>query len=168
MARKVLEVDLTTGQIQRTPDLVLESSDAVEAAVAQGIPRAGDDGRLAIEWLPDIPIGIDVTTASGSPSLLGISSLIIGDNLTLINAGGGAARIDGEAGGGGGGGSLTVQEADGIPSVALVDTIIVGSGDLIDNGNGAVRLKTASDAVGSGGTGDDGTGGSLYLFHVCI
>jgi hypothetical protein len=50
----------------------------------------------------------------------------------------------------GGGASITVQEADGTPSVADVTTLIVGNGDLTDNSDGSVRIKTAADAtVGS-------------------
>jgi len=48
------------------------------------------------------------------------------------------------------GGSLTVEEADGTPSVSSVTTIKVGNGDLTDEGSGVVRVKTAADASGGG------------------
>jgi hypothetical protein len=52
------------------------------------------------------------------------------------------------------GSSLTVEEADGTPSVSSVTTIKVGNGDLTNEGSGVVRILTASDAsVGTGGGG---------------
>ncbi|MBN1261095.1 MAG: hypothetical protein JXB35_10480 [Anaerolineae bacterium] len=62
----------------------------------------------------------------------------------------------------GSGGSITVQEADGSPAVSSVTTIKVGNGDLADEGSGVVRIKTASDA---GGSGSENVGSTLYLFH---
>lgn len=41
----------------------------------------------------------------------------------------------------------TVEEADGTPSVMNVAAIRVGNGDLVDEGEGVVRLKTASDVA---------------------
>lgn len=48
---------------------------------------------------------------------------------------------------------LTVEEADGTPSVANVTVIKTANGDLTDEGGGVVRIKTASDAGGGGGGG---------------
>ena len=46
---------------------------------------------------------------------------------------------------GGGGGTLTVQ--DSTTTVHNVHTIIVGDNDIVDQGNGVVRIKTAADAL---------------------
>jgi len=47
---------------------------------------------------------------------------------------------------------LTVEEVDGSPSVSVL-RVRVGNGDLVDEGDGVVRLKTASDASGVAATG---------------
>jgi hypothetical protein len=45
-------------------------------------------------------------------------------------------------------GSITVEEADGTPSVGGISKIKVGNSDLTDEGGGVVRIKTAADAAG--------------------
>jgi len=56
---------------------------------------------------------------------------------------------------GGGGSALTVEEADGSPSVANVDTIVVSNDTLTDDGGGQVTITTG----GTGGT----TSGTFYM-----
>ena len=50
-----------------------------------------------------------------------------------------------------GGGSVTVEEADGTPSVSGVTKIKVGNGDLTDEGSGVVRVKRRQTPTGGGG-----------------
>ena len=54
--------------------------------------------------------------------------------------------------------SLTVQEVDGAPSVAGVETLVVSNGTLTDNGSGSVTLTTGGGGGGSAHTiKDNGT-----------
>lgn len=43
--------------------------------------------------------------------------------------------------------TISIQEQDGTPSLDLIHTIIVGNDDLVDEGGGVARIKTASDAI---------------------
>lgn len=87
---------------------------------------------------------------AGYPLLL--TDVTDDDILKFVAAGGGKwVNVPIPTGGGGGGSSLTIEEADGTPSVADVTLLKVGNGDLTDLGSGVVRLKTASDVVGGGG-----------------
>jgi hypothetical protein len=52
-----------------------------------------------------------------------------------------------------GGAALTVREADGTPTVALVDTIVVTDGSLTDNGSGQITLDNTGPAGPAGPTG---------------
>ncbi|NJL03086.1 MAG: hypothetical protein HC910_21885 [Spirulinaceae cyanobacterium SM2_1_0] len=164
MARKVIE--LYDGKLQQTPTEVIEASEASIIPTANGILRADLNGEIAAGWIPDSVRTVNIEEADGVPALTNILTLVVGANLTLTNLGAGSAQIDADEQGGSGV-SLTVEEADGSPSVANVSKIIVGNGDLIDNGSGVVRVKTAADASGGSG-GGDGTGGLLYLYHNTI
>ena len=54
--------------------------------------------------------------------------------------------------GGGGGAALTVKETDGSPSVSNVDTIVVTTGTLTDDGGGQVTIQTGGNGGGGAGT----------------
>lgn len=49
--------------------------------------------------------------------------------------------------GGGGGGSISIREEDSSPSMSSVTQIVVSNGDLVDEGGGVARIKTAGDAT---------------------
>jgi hypothetical protein len=68
-------------------------------------------------------------------------------------------------GGGGGGSALTVKEADGVPSVASVDTIVVTNGTLTDDGGGQVTISTGGGG-GSGGLGQVAASGTIWMPEV--
>jgi hypothetical protein len=165
MADKALKVNTSTGDVERTADLV-ESSEVNTTPNANQIPRADGSGDIDAGWIPDAVRTVNIQASGGVPSLTDILTLVIGNNLTLTNLGGGEAQIDADDQSGSGA-SLTVEEADGSPSVANVSKIIVGNGDLTDNTGGVVRIKTAADATGGSGSGD-GVGGTLYLYHNYI
>ncbi|MFV2062599.1 MAG: hypothetical protein ACC726_03685 [Chloroflexota bacterium] len=64
-----------------------------------------------------------------------------------------------------GGASLTVREADGAPSVASVDTIVVNDGSLTDDGSGQITLDNTGPAGPAGPTGPAASPGlSVYLY----
>lgn len=130
-------------------------------------PEVTVDAKGRITNIATRAVGIDIEASSGSPALSEVSVIEIGARLTLVNEGGGRARIDADEQGGTGV-ALTVEEADGNPSVADVAKIIVGNGDLTDSGGGTVRIKTAADATGGGSGGGGGVGDTLYLYHNCI
>jgi hypothetical protein len=75
----------------------------------------------------------------------------------------------GQAPGDGGGTPLTVKEADGTPTVADVDTIVVTNGTLTDDGGGQVSLITGGGGGGGAHQVDDTAthtdylGATLYL-----
>lgn len=50
--------------------------------------------------------------------------------------------------GGGGGSALTIQEADGVPTVSNVSTIVVSNGTLTDDGGGQVTVTTGGGGGG--------------------
>lgn len=160
MARRAIELT-TAGDLARTPELV-ELDETSVTPLANAIPRADASGVIAVGWVSPLSRTIDVREVDGSPDLT-VTTLVVA-NGDLENLGGGLARIRtaSDASGGGGGSPLTVEEADGTPSVANVTRIVVGVGDLVNNGGGVVRLKTAADM--SGGAGGDGVGGRLYLW----
>ncbi len=56
---------------------------------------------------------------------------------------------------------FTVEEADGSPTVTPISKIIVGNGDLQDNGSGEVRILTASDTVST-----EPAGSKIYSFDT--
>lgn len=62
--------------------------------------------------------------------------------------------------GGGGGTALTIEDLDGTPSVANVDTIKVTNGTLTDNGDGSVTIDT-----GLGGSGTPGGSDTQVQFN---
>ena len=47
--------------------------------------------------------------------------------------------------------TITVQTVSGVPALTDIATLVVGDGDLTFLGGGAARIRTASDATGSGG-----------------
>ena len=49
--------------------------------------------------------------------------------------------------------TINIQEADGVPALTNIATLVVGNGDLVNLGGGLVRLRTAADAAGGGGGG---------------
>ncbi len=67
---------------------------------------------------------------------------------------------------GGGGSALTVKEADGVPSVDDVDTIVVTNGTLTDDGGGQVTIDTGGSGGGSGGLGQVAASGTIWMPEV--
>lgn len=62
-----------------------------------------------------------------------------------------------------GGGTITIEEQDGTPSVASVNTIKVTNGTLTDEGGGVVSIATGG---GGGSVSDDiDAAASLYMFE---
>jgi hypothetical protein len=66
-----------------------------------------------------------------------------------------------------------VQEIDGAPSVANVTTLRVANGDLVDEGNGVARLRTATDAQVTGSwdlihLSDPGTGANHEITSATL
>jgi hypothetical protein len=58
----------------------------------------------------DVLGGLVIQTADSPPDVVDALTLVIGDNLTLTDLGGGAALLEGEAGGGGGGSENVTQD----------------------------------------------------------
>ena len=122
-------------------DLVGVTSDQHHAAVTLGagsdaaLSLAGQVLTLADVLTPTEHDARDHTGVTGVPSIAGLldeTAHDARDHTGITGCGGGAA--------------LTVEEADGSPSVASVATIIVSNGKLTDNGAGSVTLDLSGDA----------------------
>jgi hypothetical protein len=102
MARKVVQLDLATGELVVTP-LMTEASEVDATPTADGIPRADGAGKIAAGWIPDSVRTVNVEEPDGVPALTAISTLVF-DAGTVAFLGGGKARITG-----GGGDTITLQ-----------------------------------------------------------
>ncbi len=136
-----------------TPDAAPKTPD--EAIVGGGFTLldaglfgvfSGQLDAMAIERAPEPPARMEPRAQTLDPYLRG-------DEYPVPTPGG--------AFGSGGGAALSVQEVDGTPSVANVDTIKVPNGTLTDLGSGDVSLSyenPANKGVASGYAGLDGSG----------
>ncbi|MBX0328258.1 discoidin domain-containing protein [Oscillochloris sp. ZM17-4] len=102
MARKVVQLDLTTGELVVTPDMT-EASEVQTTPTASGIPRADGAGQIAAGWIPDAVRTVNVEEPDGVPALTDIDTLVF-DAGTVAFLGGGKARITG-----GGGDTINLQ-----------------------------------------------------------
>lgn len=93
----------------------------------------------------EVTSGLVVAVTEGTDNGDKVFLLTTNDPITL-----GTTALSFTAIGSGGASSLTVEEADGTPTVANVVKIKVGNTDLTDEGSGVVRVKTAADAAGGG------------------
>lgn len=120
----VVEADAAAGSVAAV--MVLGDCRALAAsAVTRGhyAVRSGTAGSLADSTSASDAVGIWAETTGAA----GLARLLMIDPQTATGV------------------RLTVAEADGAPSVPSVITLKVGNGDLVDEGLGVVRVKTAAD-----------------------
>jgi hypothetical protein len=111
---------------------------------------------------PVIPAGQKSVAVSGL-ARAGLETDILSWDVTAAPLGGLSAPVtctavldDGQAAG------VEVAEADGAPDALTITKLVVGLGDLVNNGDGSVRIKTASDVSIPSSLPPTGTaGGSL-------
>lgn len=187
MARPVVQIDLTTGELVRTPD-VIEASEVDLTPTAGSIPRADGAGKIAADWVPalvisQLPVASDAEVSStkvvrsddsrlGNPGVGGDLSGTAA-SATVIKLRGRAVASGSPSGGQvlawnattsqwepttpSTGGGLSLQESGGSP-VTPVTSVTVSPGTLTDLGGGAVAIDT------SGSGGGSSPGATLYLF----
>ncbi|KKL75009.1 hypothetical protein LCGC14_2059180, partial [marine sediment metagenome] len=153
-------------------ELVAPTGTFSTSLTISGVPVATG---TAVDTLQDVYDAGDgtISTTGGKPfELTGTGELtaVTGTFTTGLTVGGGSTNIFNESittgsgiftdfltvsgipvditGGGGGGAALTVKETDGAPSVSNVNTIVVTTGTLTDDGGGQVTIVTGG---GSGG-----------------
>jgi F5/8 type C domain len=68
MARKVIQINTSTGELEQTPGTVVESSEVATAATASGVPRADAFGKIHSDWIPALPIAALPVASSGEVS----------------------------------------------------------------------------------------------------
>jgi hypothetical protein len=121
MARKVVQLDLTTGDLVVTP-LMTEASEVDTTPTANGIPRADGAGKIAVGWIPDAVRTVNVEEPDGVPALTDIDTLIF-DAGTVAFLGGGKARITG-----GGGDTINLQGRPVAANAPAVGQALIWSG----------------------------------------
>jgi hypothetical protein len=129
-------------------DRVLVKNQAAGADNGLYVAAAGAWARAAdADTSAEVTSGMVVAVTEGTENGDKLFLLTTNDPITLGTTALSFTAI------GGSGAALTVEEADGTPSVVSVVKIKVGNADLTDEGSGIVRIKTAADAAG--GSGDD-------------
>lgn len=190
MARKAVELDPTTGELQHTPDLV-ESSEVATEPTANGIPCADIFGKLHAAWIGLLSIASIPVAASGEVSSTKVvraddarlGNPPVGGDLSGTAQAATVTKVQGRAFSNvapadgqiptwdqtaqlwrpatpAGGSALTLETLDGSVQVAGVTTIRVSNGTLVSEGGGAATVTT-----GGGGGGDTSPAAILTLFE---
>jgi len=98
------------------------------------------DGIARIRTASDATVNaLTIRDIDGSSS---ISPVTVIECPSVTDMGGGVARINT----GTGTGAITIRDTNGNPN-ASASVIVVGSGDAINEGNGVIRIRTASDTT---------------------
>lgn len=186
MTTRALQINTTTGDVERTAELV-EAADVATEPTMHGIPRADAFGKIARGWIPLLDIDALPTAQDGEVSASKVvraddsrlGNPAVGGDLSGTAAAALVVRLHGRAFANASpadgdvliwndqaqqweptaiavGNGLTIE--DGVTSVANVARINVPPGSLVDEGDHVVSL-----AIG-GGSGSASPGALLYLF----
>jgi hypothetical protein len=130
MADKALKVNTSTGDVERTADLV-ESSEVNTTPNANQIPRADGSGDIDAGWIGDNSLPLGALAQSGATD---------GQVATYNNSTGDwePTTISGSA--------VTVRDIDGTPSISAT-TIEFTNGSVTDQGGGVARVATGGGSA---------------------
>jgi hypothetical protein len=123
---------------------VIEAEDFAIPASGMSLVTNLNRIRYRISQLEDNPVAVNITVLENGTIVSSGVEQINFVNASVVETVPGSVTVTCS---GTGGGSLTIEEADGTPSVAAVTKIKVANGSLTDNGAGVVTIAT-----GGGGT----------------